>query len=224
MKNSENKEIKEIGLKTIFGYIFSALFLFFFIIIGIETIKAGQIVIGILYFVLSILVLVPHHLIRVTQSLKFVILIILFLVVAGISGSNTPPAEQKYEHFGLEEKFNLTFGNNTFSMVVREAKHDAKISVSGKEVATSGYFIIVTGDIVNLGSETVNFKFGKDPELKDGQNRLYTLYGTGLAVGKLQPSVAKEISYVFEIPKDATGLKFIIRDKTEVAKSVDLKR
>jgi aromatic ring hydroxylase len=50
------------------------------------------------------------------------------------------------------------------------------------------------------------------------------LYGTGITVGKLQPSVAKEVSYVFEIPKDATGLKFIVRDKTEVAKSVDLKK
>jgi len=141
-----------------------------------------------------------------------------------MSGHKSAPKEQKYEYFGLGEKFNLTFGNNSFSMVVREAKHDAKISVSGKEVATSGSFIIVTGDIINLGSEPIDFKFGKDPGLKDGQKRLYTLYGTGLAVGKLQPSVAKEISFVFEIPKDATELKFIVRDETEVAKSIDLKR
>jgi hypothetical protein len=145
-------------------------------------------------------------------------------VLAGISGRNTPPAEQKYGYFALGEKFNLTFGSNTFSMVVREAKYDAKISISGKDVATSGYFIIVTGDIVNLGSEAIDFKFRVTPELKDKQDRRYTLYGTALSVGKLQPSVAKEVSYVFEIPKDATGLEFIVRDKTDVAKSIDLKR
>jgi len=222
--NSENKEVKEIGLKTIFTYILGFLFLIFFITSGIITIKAGQLVVGVLYFLLSILVFVPHHLLRITQSLKFVLLIILFVVVAGISGSGKPPAEQKYEYFGLGKTFNLTFGKNTFSMVVREAKHDAKISVSGKEVTTSGYFIIVTGDIVNLGSEPIDFKFEKDPELKDNQDRHYTLYGAGLAVGKLQPSVAKEVSYVFEIPKDASGLNFIVKDKTDVAKSIDLKR
>ena len=220
----DSQATKEISLKNVFTYILGALFLIFFITSGIITIKEGKIVIGILYFVLSILVLIPHHRLKVTQSLKFVILIILFVVLAGMSGSGSSPAKQKYEYFDLGEKFNLASGNNTFSIVVREAKHDAKISISGKEVTTSGYFIIVTGDIVNLGSEPIDFKFGKDPELKDGQNRLYTLYGTGLAVGKLQPSVAKEVSYVFEIPKDATGLKFIVRDKTEVAKSIDLKR
>ena len=71
----------------------------------------------------------------------------------------------------------------------------------------------------------MDFKFEKNPELKDNQNRLYTLYATSMPTGgKLQPSVAKEVSYIFEIPKEASGLKFIVRDKTEVAKSVDLKR
>ncbi|MBU0534864.1 MAG: DUF4352 domain-containing protein [Patescibacteria group bacterium] len=222
--NTSSKKTREISLKTVFTYIFGALFLIFFLFSGVVTIKAGQLVIGVLYFILAVLVLVPHHHLRVTKTLKFVIFVVLFFVLAYFSGRSTPPVAQKYEYFALGEIFNIAFGNNTFSMVVREAKHDAKISISGKEVTTSGYFIIVTGDIVNLGSEAVDFKFSVTPELKDKQDRRYTLYGTGLAVGKLQPGVAKEVSYVFEIPKDATGLEFIVSDKTDVAKSVDLKR
>lgn len=222
----DDKAAGEIGLRTIFSYIFSALFLFFFVILGIETIKAGQIIIGILYFTLSILVLVPHHFIRITQSLKFVIIIILFFVVAGISGRNTPPKEQKYENFNLGQKINLSFGKNAFSMVVKETQRDYKFTSSEKGIpTTSGTFFNVKADIVNLGSEAVNFKFEKAPELKDNQNRLYTLYATSMPVGeKLQPSVAKEASYIFEIPKEASGLSFIIKDKTNIAKSIDLKR
>jgi len=226
MKNSVNKEVKEIGIKSIFSFAVNALLIFFLIILGIETIKIGQLLFGLLYFVLSILVLVPHHFLRVTHALKVVIIVVLFVVVAGISGSGKPPTEQKYEYFGLGGKFNLTFGNNTFSMMVKEAQRDYKFGSSEKEVpTTSGIFLNIKADIVNLGSEAVDFKFGKTPELKDNQNRLYTLYATSMPVGgKLQPSVAKEVSYIFEIPKEASGLKFIIRDKTDVAKSVDLKR
>ncbi len=224
MADTGNKTIREISLKTVFKYIIGALFLTFFILSGVVTIKAGQLVIGVLYFVLSALVLVPHHCLKITQSLKFVILVVLFLVLTVISGSINPPAEQKYEYFGLGEKLNLTFGNNTFSMIVREVKQDSKILVAEKEVTTSGYFLIVKVDVVNLGSEAVDFKFEKDPQLKDSQDRRYTLHATSVPQGKLQPSVAKEVSYIFEIPKDASGLSFIVIDKTDVAKSVDLKR
>ncbi len=222
MKNPGNKEGKELGLKTIFKYILGALFFLFFIFSGVVTIKAGQIIVGILFFVLAALSLIPHNRLRVTTSLKWVILSILFTVLLAISGRNAPPKEQKYDSFRLGQKFDMAFGNNKFSMVVREVKNNAKISVSGKDVATSGTFIIVTGDIINLGSEATEFKFKEDPKLKDGQNRLFSLYGAAIPVGKLQPSVAKEVSYVFEIPKDATELKFIVKDKTDIAKSVDL--
>jgi len=224
MKNITKGETKEIGLKNIFSFIVDGLLLLFLIILGVETIKTGQIIIGFLYFILSLLIFVPHHFLRITHALKIVIIIILFVVIAAINGKNTPPVEQKYDSFNLNQKFDLVYGNNTFSMIIKEAKPNAKISVSGKDVTTSGSFIIVTGDIKNLGSEAVDFKFKADPELLDNQGRRYTLYGAAIPIGKLQPSVAKEVSFVFEIPADASGLKFIIKDKTVTAKSVDLKR
>jgi len=225
MKNSVNKEVKEIGIKNIFSFIVNALLIFFLIILGIETIKIGQLFFGFLYFVLSILVLVPHRFLRVTPALKVVIIVVLSIVVATISSQSAPPIEQKYEHFNLGQKLNLTLGGNTFSMVVKEVDHDAKLSTELKEeLTTSGSFIIVRVDVVNLGSEAVVFKLGTNPELKDDQDRHYTLYGKGMTVGNLQPGVAKEVPYVFEVPKDAPGLKFIVKDNTKIAKSVDLKR
>ena len=224
MANIGNKTVRDVGLSTIFKYIFGALLLAFFIIFGIEAIKAGQLVIGVLYFVLSALVLVPHHLLRITQPLKFVTLFVLFVVLAGISGLGSPPAEQKYEYFTLGQEFNLTLGNNTFSMVVREVKQSTTITAAGQAVSTSGYFLEIKTDITNLGSESVDFKFGKDPELKDNQDRRYALYGATMHAGELHPSVAKEVSYVFEISKESAGLNLIVRDKTDIAKSVDLKR
>lgn len=216
--------MKDVGLSTIFKHIFGALFLAFLIFAGVTTIKAGQLVIGVLFFVLSPLVLVPHHLLRVTQALKWVVLIIITIVLLAMSGLESPPVEQKYEYFTLGQKINLTLGDNTFSLVVREVKQSTKITVSGQAVSTSGYFLEIKTDITNLGSESVGFKFGEDPELKDNQDRRYTLYGATMHEGELHPSVAKEVSYVFEIPKEAAGLNFVVRDKTDIAKSIDLKK
>ncbi|MFH1899642.1 MAG: DUF4352 domain-containing protein [Patescibacteria group bacterium] len=219
-----DKTVKEISLKTVVRYIFNALLLIFFIFSGVVTVKAGQLIVGILYYVLAVLIIVPHHRLKVTQSLKFVILIILFFILTIISGVNNTPEKQKYEYFSLAQEFNLKYGGNTYSIVVRDVRQETKIIVQEKEVTTSGYFLIVRLDIVNLGSESIDFKLGKNPELIDNQDRRYTLYGSNIPAGKLQPSVAKEVSYFFEIPKDASGLKFIIKDGSVIAKSIDLKR
>ncbi|MBU0534814.1 MAG: hypothetical protein ABIJ82_02185 [Patescibacteria group bacterium] len=223
-ENTGNKTVREMSLKTVIGYIFNALILIFFIFSGVVTVKAGQLVVGILYYVLAALVVVPHHRLRVTKSLKFVILVILFFILTIISGVNNTPDKQKYDYFTLAQEFNLKYGGNTYSIVVKDVRQETKIIVQQKEVTTSGYFLIVRADIVNLGSESIDFKLGKNPELIDNQDRRYTLYGSNIPAGKLQPSVAKEVSYFFEIPKDASGLKFIIKDGSVVAKSIDLKR
>ncbi|MEK9208964.1 MAG: DUF4352 domain-containing protein [Patescibacteria group bacterium] len=223
MKNSGNKEVKELGIKTIFTFIVNGIFSVFFVTSGALNFKENKIIAGLLYLVLAALAVVPHRLLRVTQALKIVILIVLFVMLAGFAARGDPVAEQKYEDFNLGQKFNLEFGKNTFSMMVKSVDHDAKLSTELKEeLITSGSFIIVRVEIVNLGSEAEVFKLGTNPELKDDQDRRFTLYGKALTMGNLQPGVAKEVSYVFEIPKDATELKFIVKDKTDVAKFVDL--
>jgi hypothetical protein len=222
--DTDKKETKEFGLGNVVTFIINGLFLVFFITSGILSFNEKKLVVSFFYFGLAALSVVPHRLLRVTQALKVVILIILFVILASVAAIGKPAAEQKYENYKLGQKFNVAYGSNTFSIVVKGMKNDAKISVSGKEITTSGYFIIVTGEITNLSSEAVEFKFKSDPELKDGQGRAYTLYGASIPLGKLQPSVAKEASYVFEVPKDASGLKFIAKDKSDIIKSVDLGR
>ncbi|MFH1863581.1 MAG: hypothetical protein ABIJ85_01535 [bacterium] len=225
MKNSKNREVKELGIKSIFSFAVNTLLIFFLIILGIETIKIGQLFLGLLYFVFSILILVPHRFFRVTHAFKVVIIVILSIIVVAISGHYAPTKEQKYDHFSVGQAFNLALGFNNFSMVIKEVKHDAKLSTEQKEaLTTSGSFIIVTADIVNLGSEAVVFKLGTTPELMDSQDRRYAQLGKGMTVGKLQPGVAKEVPYVYEVPKDALELKFIVRDNSKIAKSVELKK
>jgi len=225
MNNIIQGKTKEIGLKNVFSFIIDGLLLFFLIILGVETIKLGQLVIGFLYFVLSLLIFVPHHFLRVTHSLKIVIIIILFIIVATISGKITPLVEQKYDHFTSKQAFNLTLGGKPFSMEVKEIKYDAQLATESKDtLTTSGSFIVVTVDIINLSPEAAVFKLGANPELIDSQNRHYTLLGEGLTVGKLQPGVAKEVPYTYEVPKDALELKFVVKDSTKIAKSVDLSR
>ena len=111
----------------------------FFITSGIITIKAEQFVVGVLYFLLSILVLVPHRHLRVTQSLKFVLLITLFVVVAGISSSGKPLAEQKYEHFA--------HGDLKTKTQILDAL-DSNLTINNKNILINGhkhFFIIEKG-------------------------------------------------------------------------------
>ena len=161
---------------------------------------------------------------KVTQALKIVILIVLFVILATVAARGDPVAKQKYEYYKVGQAFNLKFGNSTFLTTVKNVSQETKIMAHGKEATTSGLFLVVKVDILNEGSEAVDFIKGKDPELQDSQERVFTLYGASIPQGKLQPGVAKEVSYVFEVPKDATDLSFIFKDKTDVAKSVDLGR
>lgn len=224
MAKIDNKEIKEIGLKTVFTFILNGLFSAFFVISGVLNLKDKKIIAGLLYFVLAGLAILPHKLLRVTQALKIIILIVLFVILAAVAAKGDPVVEQKYEYYEIGQEYKLKFGNNTLSATVRNISQETKIVSQGKETGTSGLFLVVNVDIVNNESKSVDFITGKDPQLKDNQERVYTLYGAYIPPGKLQPSVAKMVSYIFEIPKDAKGLSFIFKDNTDIVKSVDLKR
>jgi hypothetical protein len=224
VKKIENIETKEVGLKTVFTFILNGLFSAFFVTSGVLNFKDKKIIVGLLYFVLAGLAILPHKLLRVTQALKIVILIVLFVILAGVAAKGSPVAEQKYEYHKIGKEYNLKFGSNTFAVTVRNITQETKIIAQGKETATSGLFLIVNVDITNNQPTAVDFITGKDPQLKDNQERVYTLYGANIPQGKLQPGVAKRVSYFFEIPKDAKGLNFIFKDNTDIAKSVDLKR
>jgi hypothetical protein len=224
MVSTDKDVVKEIGLKSVFTFLVNGIFSAFFVTSGILNIKENKIIVGVLYFILAILAILPHRLLRVTQALKIIILIILFVILATVAVKGDPVAEQKYEYPEIGQEYKLKFGRNTFSVLVRNVTQETRVAYQGKEMGTSGLFLVVNADIINNESESVDFITGKDPQLKDDQGRVYTLYGANIPPGKLQPNVAKMVSYIFEIPKDAKGLSFIFKDSTDILKSVDLKR
>lgn len=215
---------KELGLKTIFTFLVNGLFSAFFVTSAGLNFKQHKIVAGLCYLVLATLALVPHRFLKVTQALKIVILIVLFVILATLAAKGDPVAKQQYEYYKIGQVFNVAFGNDTFSMVIKDVSEETKIIAQGKEATTSGVFLVVKVNVTNLGSEAADFFKGKDPELLDKQTRVFTLYGANIPTGKLQPSVAKEVLYIFEVPKDAKELSFIFKDKTDIAKSIDLGR
>jgi len=90
----------------------------------------------------------------------------------------------------------------------------------------SGFYLIVNGGITNLGKITcdnTNF-FGVKfiSELKDDKDNIYTLVGTNTQVRSFQPNLEKKFNDIFEIPKQASGLKFFIKDNTKIIKVVNL--
>ncbi len=224
MSNTKQSPSKELGLKFIFKLIIGATFLLFFITSGILTIQRGHLLLGLSFFILSATVFIPHHYLRITQPLKWVIIIFLYIILAGISGRDIVPEAPKYKHFELSQEFKIVFEESTFSMMIKEVQQDSKIISQDKEVTTLGNFLIVKTEVENLGAQSADFVFKENPQLIDNQNRTFSLYGANIPTGKLHPNVAKEISYVFEIPKDASELKLIVKDKTKIIKSINLGR
>jgi len=222
-KKSSAKEqpMKEVGVWTVTCWIFVGLAGLISVFSGIVTIKAGQLFIGILFFIPGIFVFIPRKYLRISRALKVVIFILAYFILLILSGANAPKPEQQYEDYVLGQPFNLTFGNNVFSMKIVNISKETKISINnGQNISSLGFYLFVNGEITNLGKATSDLKF--DSELKDVEDNLYTLFATDTRVGGFQPNLGKKFYNIFEIPKQASGLKFFVKDKTSIIKVVTL--
>jgi hypothetical protein len=218
----ENKKpVKEIGVWTVLRWTSVILAELIFVFSGTVTIKAGQFFIGILFFVLAVLVFVPRKIFRISKALKIIILIIIYFTLLVISGFSAPVLEQQYEYYNLNQSFDLTFGDNVFSVFIDSVDAETQMVIDEQEVSSSGFFFAVNGSITNLGKIPLNFDF--QSELKDSQDNLYTLIAFAGDLDAIQPNLARKFSAIFEIPRETKELKFIIKDETEVDKMVDLK-
>ncbi|PIY97272.1 MAG: hypothetical protein COY66_00035 [Candidatus Kerfeldbacteria bacterium CG_4_10_14_0_8_um_filter_42_10] len=223
MKKSpiNKKPIKEIGVWTVTCWIFIGLAGLISVFSGIVTIKAGQLFIGILFLVFGVFVFVPRKYLRISRPLKVIIFISAYFTLLVISGINTPKPEQQYEYYSLEQPFNLTFGNNIFSMKINNVSKETQIIVNNEQtISSSGFYLFVNGEITNLGKVTSDLQFKS--ELKDSEDNLYIIFATDTRVGGFQPNLEKKFYNVFEIPRQASGLKFFVKDKTNVIKVVNL--
>ncbi len=220
-KEKKQPPIKEIGVWIVTCWIFAGFAGLISVFSGIVTIKAGQLFIGLLFLVFGAFVFVPRKYLRISKPLKVIIFILAYFTLLIISGINAPKPEQQYEYYNLEQPFNLTFGNNVFSMKIKNISKETQIIVNnGQNISSSGFYLFVNGEITNLGKVTSDLQF--ESELKDSKDNLYILFATDTRVGGFQPNLEKKFYNVFEIPKSASGLKFFVKDKTKVIKVVDL--
>ena len=227
MKKQEKEPVKEIGVWIVVCWIFVGLAVLFSIFSAVVTIKAGQILVGLLFFIPGIFAAVPKKYLRISRPLKVIIFIVVYFILLIISGLNAPKLEQQYEYYNLGDSFNLTYGEEVFSMRIDNITKETQVIVNdGKNITTSGFYLLVNGGITNLGKTTAhntglfNLKFVS--ELKDNQNNTYTLLATNTRVGGFQSNLKKPFYDIFEIPKQASGLKFFVKDKTKIIKVVSL--
>ena len=222
MKKEDKKPIKEIGVWAVMCWILTGLAGLASVFSGVVTIKAGQSFVGILFLVLVAFIFVPRKYFRISRPLKVIIFILAYFVLLIISGINNPAPEKQYEYYNLGQSFNLTFGDDIFSMVIYNISTETQLIVNGQNLSSSGFYLFVNGEVKNLGKSPSNFNF--ESELKDSKDNLYTLFAFNMIGGPLQPNVERKFSNIFEIPKEASELKFFVKDKTNIIKAVNLGR
>ena len=220
MEKENKKPRKEIGIREIIYWMFIILGELLFIFSGIVTIQAGQFFIGVLFFVLAALVFIPRKFFRISKALKAVILIIAYFVLLVMSGLDAPMPEQQYEYYDLEQPFNLTFGENVFSVVINDVDTDTKLIIDEQEISTPGLYFFVNCAVTNLEKTPLSFDF--QSELRDSEDNLYTPIASAGDLDAVQPNLERKFSYIFEIPKEISGLKLIVKDKTDIYKMIDL--
>jgi hypothetical protein len=227
MKKQEKEPVKEVGVWVVVCWIFVGLAVLFSIFSAIVTIKAGQILIGLLFFIPGIFAIIPKKFLRISRPLKVIIFIVVYFILIIISGLNAPKQEQQYEYYNLGDSFNLTYGEEVFSMRINNIAKEVQITVNdGQNITTSGFYLLVNGGITNLGKITSHntnlFSVKFTSELKDDSGSIYSLFGTNTRVSGFQPNLEKPFQDIFEIPKQASGLKFFVKDKTKIIKVVNL--
>ena len=222
MEKENRKTIREIGIRDVISWMFISIAVLIFILSGIVTIQAGQFFIGLLFFVPVVFIAVPKKFLKIKMSkaLKIVILIIVYFILLVVSGLDAPMPEQQYENYNLKQPFDLTFGDNVFSMNIDSISKETEINVDGEDISSSGYFLFVNGSVTNLGKVPLDFDL--QSELRDSQDNLYTVMALKSNLDMVQPNLARNFSCVFEIPKEISGLKFIMKDKTNVYKTISL--
>ncbi|MBU2616866.1 MAG: hypothetical protein KKB79_02695 [Nanoarchaeota archaeon] len=227
MRKKEKEPAKEIGVWNVTCWIFVGLAILFSIFSAVVTIKAGQIFVGLLFFIPGIFAAVPKEYLRISRPLKVIIFLVVYFTLLIISGINAPKLEQQYEYYNLGDSFNLTYGEEVFSMKINNIAKETQITIEGgQNINTSGFYLLVNGGITNLGKTTFNnaglFGVKFVSELRDSSGNTYTLFATNNRVNGFQPNLEKQFKDIFEISKQASGLKFFVKDKTEIIKVVNL--
>jgi len=207
---------KEVGFITILNIIVGVILAIFCLV----TLFSELFLTGILFLALAVFIFLPQKILKFSKWLKLLIGVIGFFVVLIIIGLQVPSQEPDFEYHSLNEDFILSYNKINISMVVYNATKEDTILLNDQEKTTAGIFIKINGALTNLEKLPVNF--GAYVGMTDSQNNSYEVLGYNLDEGSLQPNLKKEFYYIFETPKESSGLKFIITQDNKHFKEIDL--
>jgi len=207
---------KEVGFITILNIVVGVVLALFCLL----TLFSGLFLTGILLLALAVFIFLPQKILKFSKWLKLLIGVVGFFVVLIIIGLQVPSQEPDFEYYLLNEDFILSYKKINVSMVVYNATKEDTIFLNDEEKTTAGIFIKINGALINL--EKVPINFGAYVGMTDSQNNSYEVLGYNLGDGSLQPNLKKEFYYIFEIPKQASGLKFIVTQDNKHFKSINL--
>ena len=217
-KEVQKKEVqkKEVGFITVINIIVGiiiAIFCLLTLIIGLYLISA-------LFLILAVFIFLPQKILKFSKWLKLLIGVVGFFVLLAIVGLNMPSQEPEFEAYSLNEPFILVYNKVNFSMIIYNATKEDTIILNEEERTSEGVFIKINGVLTNL--ENVAAGFGVYASLIDNQNNTYTVVGYNFGEGALQPNLKRTFFYIFETPKDASGLKFTLTEDNKHFKEIDL--
>ena len=165
--------------------------------------------------------MLSQKILNFSKWLKLVIVVVGFLVIVVIQGINIPSSQPEIKYYGFNEDFLLTYKSNNFSMVIYNITKEKSMSIDGEEKTTTGVFLRINGGVTNMGIAG-SPDFSAYTGLEDNQNNSYQLLGYNFGVGPFQPNLKKDFFYVFEIPKEAAGLKFSVSSDKHIFYVIDL--
>ncbi len=216
MKKGVKEESKEVGFVTVLNIIAGIIIAVFCLI----NLTSGLFLSGILFLILAVFIFLPQKILRFNKWLKLLIGVVGFFVLLFILGLQVPSQEPEFVNYNLNEEFIIIYNNINFSMIVHNATKEEVILVDGEERTTNGVFILVHGSVTNLG--TIPTDFGFSSGLSDNQNKSYATLYFNFDSGAMQPNLEKDFIDIFEIPTDVTGLKYIVTDKTNIFRKIEL--
>lgn len=168
---------------------------------------------------------------KISKKIGCLILVVLFIVIIMVvaagdddndenRGTISSPAasEQAQKVYGLNEPapskdvvWTVTDVKNRGNTLKASESRYAAIA---KDKTTPGKFVELTLTVENKGTDLASIT---DPKVKDSQGRSFTS-ATGVSewlpegqelflLENLQPNLPKQLTFIFEVPADATGLQ-----------------
>lgn len=216
MKKEAEKQSTAGKISSVIFLIFNVILGLLALIIGIMAIFYGKYLFVVLYMLLGVFTFLPRKLIKISNWKKFLVALGVFIIISIMSAALNWDwsSNDNFVYHGMQETFILNTGTSNLSLIIYNTTKEETILVSGQQKTTTGYFLIINGEITNLGNSPVSVNPAYD--IIDNQNQTYAGLGSSITQESLQPNLGKQGYFVFELPDSAQGMKFRILDDSAI--------